>query len=649
MIGQTLGNYRVIQLLGDGGMGSVYRAVDEMLDREVAIKVLRPELTRQESLDERFRQEARALARLSHPGIATLHGMERHGEELLMIMEYVRGDTLEKLVERSGRLSWSRAAELCIAILNALDHAHDRQIVHRDIKPANVMLSSNGTVKVMDFGIARMLGKNRQTQFGHAVGTPTYMAPEQLRGEEVDRRTDLYAVGAVLYELVTGRMAFEADSDYQLMMLQLNEPPPPASASVPDVPGEIDRIIWRAMAKQREDRFADATAFTAALQASLSSLSAAAPARETPATRLGVSAPPLANTAATPLAGAAAVETRLAGGVAETRMAGAAGGMAETPLAGSPADAGVAWPQAAGAHHAGTPAHTRMAAATRWVAEALPDWKRDWRTWLALGALFVTVGLIAMALRGPGEVPDTPGRMVANGGAPEGPQPEVQPTLASADGDPVDPGPSSGESIILESPRESASDLIINQPTGPRGVSVGPGQKEATAPPPPPPVNRNQTSPRTTPTPESPRQEPERREVSPPPQPPPDRREETPARPAGQTEAQARAAISAALGGVASELSGRSTGTAQSILSADVRDQWVSLMREGRISMGIDGTPDIQLSGDNGSASFAATVNVRSPFGANRRQNTRFSAQLVRRGESWVVTSVRPVGGLNLR
>ena len=183
-----------------------------------------------------------------------------------MIMEYVRGDTLEHIVERSGRIAWARAAELCIAILDALDHAHDKGVVHRDIKPANVMLSHKGAVKVMDFGIARVMGKNRQTQFGHSGGTPMYMSPEQLRGEEVDGRADLYATGAVLFELVTGRMAFEADSDYRLMMMQLNDPPPRPSSLASDVPREIDEIVTTAMAKQAQDRFANAVVFKHALE-----------------------------------------------------------------------------------------------------------------------------------------------------------------------------------------------------------------------------------------------------------------------------------------------------------------------------------------------------------------------------------------------
>jgi eukaryotic-like serine/threonine-protein kinase len=265
VIGTTLGRYRVVEKLGDGGMGAVYRATDENLGREVAIKVLRPELARQASLIERFRAEAMALARFNHPNIAILHDLERSGDDLYMVMEFVRGETLEQFVHRSGRLTWQRAAEILACVLEALDHAHNQGVVHRDIKPANIMLTRSGVVKVMDFGIARVMGRSRQTRSGHAVGTPTYMAPEQLRGEDVDGRTDLYAVGAVLFELVTGRIAFDADSDFQLMMQQLNEPPPLPSTIAADVPPSIDQIVLKSMEKKRDARYTSAAAFRVAL------------------------------------------------------------------------------------------------------------------------------------------------------------------------------------------------------------------------------------------------------------------------------------------------------------------------------------------------------------------------------------------------
>jgi eukaryotic-like serine/threonine-protein kinase len=267
MIGAQFGNYRVTHRLGEGGMGTVYRAVDTMLDRDVALKVLRPELARQSTLVERFRAEAVALARLRHENIAALYGLDRHGEDLMMVMEFISGETLEARVARTGPVPWQEALPIVRGALDALGHAHARGVVHRDIKPANVMVDAEGIVKVMDFGIARLMGENRQTRAGVAIGTPSYMAPEQLRGEDVDGRTDLYAVGALLFELLTGRVAFEADSDYSLMMQQLHEPPVPPSSLAPSIPKAIDGVVSRAMAKQPAGRFGTATDFSRALDA----------------------------------------------------------------------------------------------------------------------------------------------------------------------------------------------------------------------------------------------------------------------------------------------------------------------------------------------------------------------------------------------
>ena len=266
MIGQAFGNYRVTSRLGEGGMGTVYRAVDSMLDRDVALKVLRPELARQAALVERFRAEAVALARLRHEHIAALYGLDRQGDELVMVMEYVSGETLESRLARDGTMPWQEAVPVVRAVLAALGHAHVRGVVHRDIKPANVMIDAEGVVKVMDFGIARLIGENRQTRAGVAVGTPSYMAPEQLRGEDVDGRTDLYAAGALLFELLTGRVAFQADSDYALMMQQLHEPAPAPSALRKGLPRALDAMVARAMAKLPAQRFSSATDFARALE-----------------------------------------------------------------------------------------------------------------------------------------------------------------------------------------------------------------------------------------------------------------------------------------------------------------------------------------------------------------------------------------------
>jgi serine/threonine-protein kinase len=203
MIGQTIGKYRVTGQLGRGATGIVYRAVDATLDREVAIKVLNPDLASPDII-KRFRVEATTLARLNHPDIATIYELLPSGDDLLMVMELVRGQTLDRLLERHGPMSPELAAPIIDRILSALEHAHRAGIVHRDMKPANVMVTIAGGVKIMDFGIARVRGAEHMTIDGLMMGTPAYMAPEQGLGEEVDERTDIYSVGVVFYRLLSG-------------------------------------------------------------------------------------------------------------------------------------------------------------------------------------------------------------------------------------------------------------------------------------------------------------------------------------------------------------------------------------------------------------------------------------------------------------
>ncbi len=260
-----IGQYRLLDRIGEGGMGAVFRGEDTMLQRQVAIKVLRPELARQQALVDRFRTEAVALARLNHPNIATVYGLLQQDGQYYMVLEYVDGQTLEAILARRGRLPWSEAVSLARDTLAALDHAHGMGVVHRDLKPANLMVTRTGQLKVMDFGIARLAGTSRHTEYGRIVGTPLYMSPEQLRGEEVDGRSDVYSLGVVLYELLTGREAFQADSDYALLMAQLNQMPEPLSRYVPDLPADLEMVLGRALSKSRNDRWRSATDFRRAL------------------------------------------------------------------------------------------------------------------------------------------------------------------------------------------------------------------------------------------------------------------------------------------------------------------------------------------------------------------------------------------------
>ena len=260
MVGQNVGKYRVLDKIGRGGMGTVYKAVDETLHREVAIKVLNAELNDPE-VAKRFRSEAITVARLSHPGIATIYELFEHDSQWLMVMEFVRGETLENMIARMGALSAQRAAEFCMQALAALAHAHSMGVVHRDLKPANLMVTENGTIKVMDFGIARVTGGEHLTNAGFMMGTPSYMAPEQVRGGDIDARTDLYSMGVVFYRLCTGKLPFKGDTAFAIVQSQVNDTPTPVATVRPDLPTWVEEVITRSLAKAPMDRFQSAAEF----------------------------------------------------------------------------------------------------------------------------------------------------------------------------------------------------------------------------------------------------------------------------------------------------------------------------------------------------------------------------------------------------
>lgn len=261
MIGSVVGNYKIIDRIGEGGMGAVFKGVDLMLEREVAIKMLRPELARQPNIVERFRAEAVTLAKLSHTNVATLHSFFRQDDDFFMVMEFVRGQTLDAVIRQSGALPCDRAIELFCMALEGIDHAHKMGIVHRDIKPANMMLTETGSIKVMDFGIARVLGTDRMTKTGHLIGTVEYMSPEQVRGEETDARSDIYSLGILLYEMLTGRVPFNSNSEYDLMRSHVEEAPTPPRTFASHIPLSIEQAIMRALAKRREARYQSASEF----------------------------------------------------------------------------------------------------------------------------------------------------------------------------------------------------------------------------------------------------------------------------------------------------------------------------------------------------------------------------------------------------
>ncbi|MCI0488580.1 MAG: protein kinase [Blastocatellia bacterium] len=265
MIGQEVGSYKITDKIGEGGMGTVFKGIDVMLEREVAIKMLRPELSSQADVVERFRTEAVTLAKLNHPNIATLFSFLREGEDYFMVMEFVRGETLDEVLRKRGAMNFEQAVTLFCHALEGIDHAHRLGVIHRDIKPANMMLTDEGMLKVMDFGIARMLGTSRMTKHGNIIGTIEYMSPEQVQGEETDARSDIYSLGILLYEMLTGRVPFRSKSEFEMMRSQIEAAPPPPTTFAASVPLPVEEAIMRAMAKKPEARFQTANQFRAHL------------------------------------------------------------------------------------------------------------------------------------------------------------------------------------------------------------------------------------------------------------------------------------------------------------------------------------------------------------------------------------------------
>ena len=248
---RQIGQYRVLSELGTGGMGVVYRAVDVLLEREVAIKRLRSEYAASPSVLERFRKEAQLQAKLNHPNIAQLYTLVQDGDSLCIVMEFVDGTVLRNFMP----MPWQSALPVVLQVLEALDYAHRRGVLHRDIKPENIVIDREGTVKVMDFGIAHALGAARLTRERVVIGTLEYMPPERILNREMDQRSDVYSVGTLLFEMLCGRLPFVADSEYELLRAQVETESPPVHQFVSGVPEFVAAAIRQALEKDPGNRY----------------------------------------------------------------------------------------------------------------------------------------------------------------------------------------------------------------------------------------------------------------------------------------------------------------------------------------------------------------------------------------------------------
>ena len=284
--------YELEQLVGEGGMSSVYRAHDTVLERRVAIKVLHEHYSSDPEYVERFRREARAIARLAHPNVVTVIDRGEWDGRQFIVFEHVAGENLKAEIERAGALPVRRAVVLSIQIARALAYAHELEIVHRDVKPHNVLLDPAGTAKVTDFGIARTLDvEEALTQTGTVLGTGQYLSPEQANGGRGDERSDQYSLGVVIFELLAGEVPYTGGSLMAIAMKHVNDPVPSVRERRPEVPARLDSVVACAMAKSPEDRFPSMQAMVSALEACLAELPDTERVRD-PQEDTGVMAPP---------------------------------------------------------------------------------------------------------------------------------------------------------------------------------------------------------------------------------------------------------------------------------------------------------------------------------------------------------------------
>ncbi len=272
LVGKIIGNrYEILKEIGNGGMAIVYKAKDHVLNRDVAVKVLRDEYTTDSDFIKRFNTEAQSAANLQHPNIVAIYdvGHEEENNLYYIVMELIKGKTLKQIINKDGVISWKWAVNIAIQIASALEVAHKNGIVHRDIKPHNIMITEDGVAKVTDFGIAKAVSNSTITSFGTTIGSVHYFSPEQAKGSITDAKSDLYSLGVVMYEMVTGTVPFDADTPVSVALMHIQEEPIPPIEKNPEIPSAVNDIIMKAMRKDPLERYQSATEMLADLSKAL--------------------------------------------------------------------------------------------------------------------------------------------------------------------------------------------------------------------------------------------------------------------------------------------------------------------------------------------------------------------------------------------
>ena len=464
--GQKVGDYEILEVLGAGGMGEVYKVRNVISDRQEAMKILLPDLAGQQELAGRFLREIKVLAGLEHPNIAALRTAAHVGNQLIMIMELVDGVTLAHRL-RAGAFPEREAVDYVDQVLGALSYAHARGVVHRDIKPANMMLTRSGVIKLMDFGIARAAGENKLTQTGSTLGSIYYMSPEQVQGQNLDSRSDLYSLGVSLYEMVTGQHPFEGDTGFTIMKGHIDGQFTPPRDVNPMISPALNDVIIRSMAKNPDERYQNADEFAGALQGvrralagSTRSIPAVAPpvvspsvAATTPSrpafTQVPAAAPP---PPATPAPGTQA-QAMAMGATGGTPAAGSTGRSATGQSAGGVTGGGSAVPAAAAPPaytppaQAGAPSAITSGAIVPPAQQPVPRSSRAF--YLGLGAALAVVFIVLAAMKLPVFNSSSSKPAVVT---PTNPQPTPPPAQPAATPTPTDAGAAASSVPVENNP-----------------------------------------------------------------------------------------------------------------------------------------------------------------------------------------------------